>query len=339
MAAFETTNGGSVNEFWGLRSKQVVTVQKSTIGLRISPSEDPLGKVFSTCSLTTTKRLVLASTTSSDDLQNDITSFLFVLGTSDASVLTLQKEIAGTWTDQATLNTSTYGVHYPKGVMNDVLMTGYKLEWEQVITLHGTGLYRVKHVTSGGVSPSTTFSVEYCLKQWSVITSNDTIRFEYLISGSIGLAAPSGVTIDLGTLPLPSNKKHTIPALVVGDRRWYSQIRVQGICLKSDVVYESESIEFSNGEQQIYRDNARQEYDVTIGRVPMLLHDEIKTFVMMSDIMWITDYNSNNPSYGINQIPIMRDSGYSVSADVNTRYQKANLKFKDRFNSLNKSYC
>ena len=104
----------------------------------------------------------------SDSLQNnDFTSFLAWQKPLTTVTFKLLDENCNFL---ATLNTSIYGTYFPTGsfssangysfFQNDYL--GYKLEWQKVLNLHGSGGYKIKKITLSNTVPASFKSIEEC---------------------------------------------------------------------------------------------------------------------------------------------------------------------------------
>src|ERR1035437_1499798 len=102
------------------------------------------------------EQLVLADNTGIIN-QNDVNGFMFKLA---ASTDTLSMFLERNGEQVAQLNNNTYGTYYAAGSItfysDQILLTGYKLEWSKVLAAFGTGRYsvRVDYTTFGGSSSS-----------------------------------------------------------------------------------------------------------------------------------------------------------------------------------------
>lgn len=112
-----------------------------------------------------------------DEYKNDITSLLVKLTlSSDVVDFTLINLNTGTEYD---LTLGTWGTYYPNGFSAlNPLYTGIKVEWNKVLTLIGSGYYRIKiSQTSIGQTFETT-SQKFHVLPYSEESANDTIRIK-----------------------------------------------------------------------------------------------------------------------------------------------------------------
>jgi len=284
-----------------------------------APELDLLNNPFSKCCF---KLTVFASTTDSDPFKNDKTRFLYRFPLSVSScVLTLQKKVNGTWTDQATLNDNTYGTFSAfgfarKGTPEQDLIS-YYLDWRTVLSAFDYGNYRVKRTFSG----VDRFSEQYCLKSYSAKLADRSVRITYTLDSILGDKNDSKLTVDYSGLELENMIR--IPNAIFGF---------------TDSDYEIEQVRFDDGREYDFRNEQTQKWVLELRKLDSNTHDIIRDIVLQSDNLLISDYNRSNPIPTIINQPVVIDGGYSPSYGNNPLYP-VRVNFKNLYNNKRKRYC
>jgi len=161
----------------------------------------------------------LATLSNSDPYQNDITSVYFGYSSIASSVnIVLIKDGA----DIGSLIDDTYGTFYHFGFHenNEKKYIGYKLDWKSILTILGTGSYQLRFdITTIFATLESEYSFEYCLKNYTPASSDETVRIEFTHNGLIG------------------NWKDDSDVRSFKDLSWYNSIRLP----KAIVLPENES--------------------------------------------------------------------------------------------------
>lgn len=233
----------------------------------------------------------------SDSLQNnDFTSFLAYqrpLSTVSFKLLDENCDFL------ATLNTSTYGTYYPANYFgsgftffqNDYL--GYKLEWQKVLNLHGSGGYKIKKITLSNTVPASFEPIEECsclfeLSQYTDERANETVRIE---------TTQNGYTIS--------------PGLDYTNTNWKEQIRIPGFFGNKQRRLEQDNYLDRNRNTTQIQDSIVHEFTLEPYFWPHCLRDEIDSILLANEIL-ISDYNSLNTDdlKNISVIPTSIDTEY-----------------------------
>lgn len=266
---------------------------------------------------------VLADNTN-EDLNNDRSGFLWWFNDliTDA-VLTLQKFVAGAWTDAAILEaSSTYGTPYDFGFFtNDFNETfvGYQLNWSDVLATNGIGQYRVKCTATDITAVNNLlYSPIYCLKTYTPELANGTIRVEYYLNGTLGINEDDTKRRNLGTL------------------NWYNSFRLPGYFGYPSAQYEEERVKYNTGEELFITDEQKPEFTMKLKPVPFFIHEYMRTDVMQADDVYITDYNNRNANNYV-QKNVYKNSGYAPQwKPLQTDLAPVEVKWKPKFNNHKK---
>lgn len=273
------------------------------------------------------KLKALASIADADPLKNDRKGFIWWF---DPVITTVVMELekadnSGTYSTLATLNTGTYGTFYAYGFFTNGFgekFIGYQLEWRNVLTAHGPGMYRVKvNLTAAIGSPALTgffYSYEYCLEHYTGETANGTVRIEYYISGRLGRMDTDKKQKDFGTLD------------------WYDQIRLSGWFGFPKATYETEYTTRTDGSRKYVEDNQEPEYVMTLFNLPAFVHNLMRVDVMMADTVAVTDYNAENAETFVQKY-VQKASEYSPNwHELQSKLASVNLKWRQEYNNYRK---
>lgn len=139
---------------------------------------------------------VFASSDVTNQYENDSNSFLFELPINFGGTLDfyLDKLINGVWTKVADLNTDDYGKFYSYQVLCfDKDWRGYRIDWNKVWSLQGTGMYKFRvhySITPTTPTPEPIYcfaSPPFCLAEFNCYNADRTTKFEaYYAGGKIG---------------------------------------------------------------------------------------------------------------------------------------------------------
>jgi hypothetical protein len=286
----------------------------------------PATKIRDCCSAFTIK--ALADTGSSDEFKNDVSGFLwwfnsFVTGAS----LKLYKfdTTVNDYVFLVNLNNNTYGTYYAYGFFendSEETFVGYQLEWKTVLITHGAGGYKVECIPTlaiGGVG--SLFSNPYCLKQYTPDLANGTVRIEYNLNHINGLSSDDTKIADYGEL------------------NWYNSLRLGGFFGFPTSTYSTDTIQYTNGERILVKDEQEPEYVLKLRPQPSFVHDIMRTDVLQGDTILITDYNNRNAQLFV-QKAVIKAGDYAPDwKRLQTKLATVEVKFKQTFNNLKKLWC
>jgi hypothetical protein len=264
---------------------------------------------------------VLADTGSSLDLKNDKTSFLNWYN-KDVIATAVIKLVKPDLTEVTLTGSTLYGTPYDYGFKVNTKgekLVGYLVDWKKVLTLFGEGIYTFKYYTTTifGGSGSTT-EKSYCLKQYTDARANGTTRIEYNLKGLIG------------DNKLDENMRD------YADLDWYQQHRFDGVFYYNNSSYNTDEIQYKNGQIETVEDGQIPEYILDLKGIPAFKHDILRTDIYQANSILITDYNSRNfDNYFKKNV---RKNGsydpkwYPLKSDI----APVILKFKQGINNLRK---
>jgi hypothetical protein len=258
-----------------------------------------------------------------NDLENDKTPIygLFQEWTTSV-VFVLQKKVGGIFIDKATITDNTYGEYFPQGYWSDFpKYAGFIIEWDSVLNAFNEGIYRLKVTEVNLLNPSgkVSYSQNFCLKEYNCNTSNNTVRLEWYQNGKLGNISNDTEKFNFGNLNL------------------YNQMRLpKAIFAYPKSEYQTEEIQYPNGEFQEVKDIQTETYILTLGLMPSYVHDILKTYALMSGSLTITDYSANNPAMIIRKA-VKKKSGYEPRWSKQNKCAPVTLELQPRFNNLETS--
>jgi|TARA_R110000782_G_scaffold75943_2_gene151360 hypothetical protein len=323
MIVTQNTNSNPMSYF-GLRTILLTGTTDTTIPVATSeffedesPSDDP-------CSLNC-PQLVLAESTFTSVLNNDFNSFLYQLPLNTSTILlTLQKWNGMVWIDQTTLIDDTYGEHFATGFysVRDTF-SGFRVDWDTILTAFGTGIYKIKNSGTYFGNAYLSYSEMFCLKNYSVNTANDTVRFEWGLNNIFQLS--SGKSLDVSLMDFKQS------------------MRVTGIFNEIDSDEDKVEIEYQNRQVDVVRDELIRKFTFTSGRLPQWLHVRLRDIAFLSNTepiitgtgtnykldsnLRVTDYNKNQEVV-FERFNIVRDGGYPMSSEINSLLKRTAVNFK-----------
>jgi hypothetical protein len=271
---------------------------------------------------------VLADKNSTDELKNDKTGFLFYFPSFiTGATMILQKYDNGGYADFVTLNNNDYGTLYDFGFFTNSQnenFIGYQLEWKKIIDDEdlSEGSYRIVCIPDVPFGTGDNITTdEYCLKQYTVDRAEGTVRIEYYLNGILGIIEDDTAKKDLG------------------DINWYNAIRVNGYFGFSTATYETEYVQYNNGQRQYITDEQEPEYTLKLKMQPNFIHELMRVDIMQADKILITDYNIKNPSR-YNQKAVIKNSAYEPDwKKLQNRLANVEVKFRQEYNNLKKLRC
>ena len=231
----------------------------------------------------------------SDDLQNnDFTSLLTFQFPGRTIEYFLLDENCN---EIAALNSSTYGVYYPINSFSigngftffQSRFVGYKLDWKKVLQSFGSGVYKIKELTTyADLSTTEECSCFFDLSQYTDERANETVRIETTQNGYI-----IGQGLDFT------------------NTNWKQQIRIPGFFGNKQRRLEQDNYLDRNRNTTQIQDTLIHEFTLEPYFWPHCLRDEIDSILLANEIL-ISDYNSDNTDdlKNISVIPTSIDTEY-----------------------------
>lgn len=257
------------------------------------------------------KRLVLADDTGKAR-QNDKNGFAFKVETETDTVNMFLVDSA---LNEVALVNDDYGTFFDFGDMN-TLQKGYEIEWSKVLDLEGADTYRIKSVEVILGENITTFSDFFCLKTYSIINADNTIRIDTIQNGFLR----------------HDNFDYT-------DLNWRDSVRVDGFFGNREPEYETKEILYQNRELEQISDELVNFYKLDINPVPVCIGDRIIEYHMLANDIRVTDYNGNNYSYNFNDVRVTKDTVDESRYLLQKRDLKLRFTMKDRVQDFEKTNC
>lgn len=286
------------------------------------------------CSDDNFKLLVLADPVFTDAERNDFSSFLYKVFLNNTITFSLEKWNVSAWDEMvADLSAGSYGTYYEPGILQTgfhiVKFTGYKLEWRNVLIAFGEGVYRVKASGTFFGNSWDDCSRIFCLKEYSVNSANQTVRFEWHNNGIVSYANP-----ETGTF-----KKVDYENI-----DWHDMIRLTGAFGFPEDQQEviDLSYQVSNHlEIERIRDKTNYLYKFNSGYYPSWVHYLIKDIAFKSNSLLVTDYNKLAKHNFVRKAIVKEPDGYKPDYEhVYQKKYKVQVNFRDKLDDLGyQKYC
>lgn len=273
---------------------------------------------------------VFADLTCTDGYHNDLNQWVFQYSGSydpiQSKDFNLQQLINGTWSNVAVLNDSTYGstILTLRTCNAPVNYGGYQLNWNLVLQNLGEGTYRFN--VSGIGSNKVVYCLQsppFCLKQFDCHAADGMVKFETInTGGNYGSVTSQGQSWSLCCVD-PNTGDNT-PLSFIDSIRFYAMFGYETADLQRDYV------KYAPGVINKVRDEAIKNFTLKTSQLPMWLHQRLYAYALMSDQLFVSDYNINNSDYNIKHFWVVADSNYTPKYSGSTRYSKIlDLKFKE----------
>jgi len=189
----------------------------------------------------------------------------------------------------AELNDDTYGEYFPEGSFaNNSKYVGYKLEWKNVLQLHGAGVYKIKvsysNVIAGTVEKC---SCGFNLMHYSDEDADNTVKMEF----------------EYNSYYINSTEDFR-------GEKWKSMFRVYGYFGNPQPQLERSSYLNTNRQITDIQDKMYNEYTFETEFVPHCISEliiptqENKSLASISDEILITDYNITN-HFNFVKLPVL----------------------------------
>lgn len=252
--------------------------------------------------------------------ENDWNSFFIDVSIYKSLAVTitmkLEKFFQGSWRPNPfapDLGNNSFGIYYPLGsVSGHPTYAGYDINWGAVLAAFGAGCYRFKIYTSftttttgAGGSAHIPIPITYqgCLqsptfelKPWNCFLAHGTVKWETWNTGLIGD-------------PYIDYKEHDLCGILK-----YDSIRLRGFFgYEKSPGYIKNNLKWGPpqpGKVEKVSDEQTQRWEYLSGFLPEYIHSRFATFAMMSDRLFVSDYNINNSNWTYKRKNVIYDSGY-----------------------------
>lgn len=272
---------------------------------------------------------VFADLSCTDTYHNDVNQWVFQYASNYNPIANgdfhLQKLISGTYQDVATLNNNTLGIPFTTVGTCDLPLNygGYQINWNLVLQNLGEGTY--KFTVTGIARDKSSYcfkSPPFCLKQFECNATSGTVKFETNNSGgTFGSVTTQGLSWSFCCL---DNNGNSSP-LTYND-----SIRFFGFFGYEAADFTRNEIKYATGEIKKIRDEAIKNFTLKSSQLPLWFHQRFYSYALMSDQLYVSDYNLNNSDYNLKHFWIVADSNYAPKYFGYTRYTKVlDIKFKE----------
>ena len=266
---------------------------------------------------------VFCDNVGTNEFQNDKTRFfqifpMIFLG----ATMTLEKNVNGNWITQTAITNNALGTFNAFGFHVNSDLQNYMqflINWYAVNQAYGFGSYRIVTegtLATGGIVIYT--SDTYCLSLFTAEAVDQTVRIEWYNNGVIGDSFDDTIQRDFSTL------------------NSYGQIRLSGYFAYKKSNYAKEYTLYNNNEDVWTEDSQTPEYAMNLHPTFFNAHQLMRTDIMQSDKILVTDYNSQN-TYNFTKKQIQLTSDYSPTwVPIVSKLAPINLTFKQAINNFRK---
>tara|TARA_R110000851_G_scaffold108617_1_gene230020 strand:- start:2181 stop:3140 length:960 start_codon:yes stop_codon:yes gene_type:complete len=275
------------------------------------PTEDP-EIAFKECCYT---HLTLADLESSEDFKNDYSGFYHQRQLSNEIVSFFLYHFE---TDtEIELIDGTFGLNYGFGSFNEnPNLKGFLVQWKKVLAEIGEGNFKIiKRQNIAGIDVEFN-SIVFTLKQFSTRLADQTVRVDVVMNGRL---IKTGVDFT-GT-------------------SWRHSIRVPGFFGRREPGMEEDLLINRNYEKRQISIKQTNEWKFQTNLIPSCVTNEFWDFILMSNDIYMNDYNLNNHSYDFVKFGVKFASNDGTGYGVKTRKAKLNLTFNDKFqNNIKRNF-
>ena len=269
--------------------------------------------------------------------ENDLNTFFIHDSMRRVTNFNIEKlnTITKQWDDVARVGSSlpalypfvtTYGTFYKYNFFSaQPNYIGYQINWGYVLTNNGTGVYRLK-IESPAIVDTKPKPSPYCLVSepfqlfgWDCNRAHGTVKFEAYQSGKVGSIDTDGYIFDICNI------------------RLFDSIRQKGFFGYEKTGFDEILLEYQTGLIDRVRDEALQKFTFFSKMMPKYIHDRFKSYGMMSDLLYVSDYNLNNSDYSIKKKNIVKAGGFEPTYHVGTRLSSVKVEFAEGIQSVIKS--
>lgn len=209
----------------------------------------------------------------------------------------------------------TYGVYQGFGGTQSDL-SFYIIEWQKVLLLLDAGNYQIKQVANIAGIAIEYLSNSFNLKEFSIDNADKTVRIDCVQDG---LLLKSGVNFE-GT-------------------NFRTSLRVRGFFGRPTHTYEKDYLTTQDYDSRQITMSYEREYLFQGVNLPICITEELLEFVVLGNIITISDYNKNNHSYEYELIDVELQNNDNTEYFTLKREVNINLTFIDRYKNLKKINC
>lgn len=268
----------------------------------------------------------LAESAFTRDEYNDYHGPIFFFGNKyTTAVLKLQQYTNGAWADIANLDDNTYGTFYDWGFYYTIYnenAIGYLIDWSLVLSNYDEGSYRVK-CTSTDIfgNNNSTYSLDFCLLEYSEERANNTVRIDWWMNGNVG------------------DKDFDTKRRDYGDTNWANSIRLPNSMFGFDEPNVTRSfVKYQTGAQIWTADDEFDSYTLKTGMLTNLIRRYLRFDTFKGSEMRITDYNISNPNEHINRYVVLSGAA-KINYFDNITKAPMEVKFDQYFQNNSKKRC
>lgn len=212
------------------------------------------------------------------------------------AVITLQRFEGNVFVDVVDITDNTLGTFDAFGFFTTIFQEnaiGFLVDWALVLAAEGKGRYRFK--TTGTTFTSTTvdeLSLDFCLEEYNTFKAKTTVRIDWFLNSIIGDQDDDTKKKDYVTL----NR--------------FNQIRLPDSMFGNDKSdFETEYLQLDTGVQIWLSNKQVESYLLRTGLLPNEVHKLISVNILHADSIFITDYNTVNPTKHTNK-SVIHIGGY-----------------------------
>ena len=282
---------------------------------------------------------VFADLTDSDPLKNDQSPFITWLGkeVATSNIYFEQYNLStGNWDFLfiADFDNDDHGIWFPKWINTGdtnpapafnnlgVQATGYTVNWNAILTTYGEGTYRVNNQSAKTASPFISdTSPEFCLRQYSTLLANKTVRFEGQLTGYRKHLTEANKLVDFS--PNVWNWQKRLPDSFFG-------IRTEELS--------KEYVEYDNRERIWIKDESIDKFIYISGFFPESLHNQLKDWYFKGDHILVTDYSNVNANTIILE-GVVRSGPYDPKYALPNTLTKVEVDFESSFKTGDSKRC
>lgn len=275
---------------------------------------------------------VLAKETGGDNFTNDQSSVLYFYDNGfTGAVLNLQAFDGSDWVQIAVLSDDTLGTLFDFGFAEndeDERLLGFVIDWQKVLSAHGEGSYRIQTEETPIIGDIVNrYSLEWCLKKYTDIRANKTVRIDFYQSGIIGDKTSDQKIRDYGFLP---------SGVAVN---WFNQIRLPDAIFGDDSgEYNRDFTRYKNGAEVWIKDEQVEKYQFISGYYPNYVHKFMRVDVLQADDIEITTYFNNGNSDHQNK-SVIPSGNYDPNWNHVSKLASVELSFEQKYQNYKHKRC
>lgn len=266
---------------------------------------------------------VFGDANSDNPNNNDFSGFLQTRTLpSEDWAFTLEKFNTGAWVQVDTLNGSSDNCLFSDWATygNSVPLKGVRVLWKNVLINFEEGIYRIV-ATKTGYGAIIWYSQTYCLRQFTLVESDTTTRFDWYLNGPQNSIYDKTVRVNYGTI------------------NWFDSIRIPGCFGYETSETQRTEVRYETGLLQNIKDDVAVKYKWKSGLLNYRTHEYLAYNAFLSNALYATDYCllNDNPTY--QNVPIKYDSGYSPKFLTYNINSDVEIDFKNRSQNTGRQIC